>query len=110
MQTDRSAGADVRQHGRARPCLGRRRKRGQHEQALGRSRGGFSCKLHLKTDFDGPPIGLPLAGGEVSDSTRLATSLEIWPDVRPRAALTDGGYGSKANRAAPRAGIGASYQ
>ena len=30
-------------------------QRGQHDQALGRSRGGFSTKIHLKTDFDGLP-------------------------------------------------------
>src|ERR1700724_4491642 len=28
-------------------------KGGQEGQALGRSRGGFSTKIHLKTDFDG---------------------------------------------------------
>src|SRR5260221_8426039 len=31
-------------------------KRGRRDQALGRSRGGFSTKIHLKTDFDGLPI------------------------------------------------------
>ena len=37
--------------------IGGGRKRGQHDQALGRSRGGFSTKIHLKTDFGGlPPI------------------------------------------------------
>ena len=42
----------------ARPCLGGGRKRGQHGHALGRSRGGFSTKIHLKTDFGGLPIAL----------------------------------------------------
>ena len=62
-------GADVRQHGGSGARLGGR-KRGQQNQALGRSRGGFSCKIHLKTDFDGLPIGFHLTGGEVSDSTQ----------------------------------------
>ena len=70
-QQDRAPGADVRQHGGAGSRLGGRRKRGQQNQALGRSRGGFSCKIHLKTDFDGLPIAFHLTGGEVSDSTQL---------------------------------------
>src|SRR3978361_1624451 len=49
-------------------------KGGQQNQALGRSRGGFSCKIHLKTDFNGLPIAFHLTGGEVSDSTPLTTS------------------------------------
>jgi transposase len=33
-------------------------KRGQHRQAFGRSRGGFSTKIHLKTDLDGNPTAV----------------------------------------------------
>jgi transposase len=77
-------------------------KGGQDDQALGRSRGGFSTKIHLKTDFDGLPIGIHLTAGQVSDSTQLETSLDIGPDIQPRAALTDKGYDSAANRAACR--------
>lgn len=100
---DGAPGADVRQHRSAGARVGRGRKRGQHKQALGRSRGGFSCKIHLKTDFGGLPLGFHLTGGEVSDSTQLKTSLDIGPDVRPRAALTDKGYDAQANRAACQA-------
>ena len=49
------------------PRLGSGRKRGQHDQALGRSRGGFSTKIHLKTDFGGLPIAFHLTGGEASN-------------------------------------------
>ncbi len=101
-QPDRAYRADVRQHRGARACLGRRRKRGQQNQALGRSRGGFSCKIHLKTDFDGLPIAFHMTGGEVSDCTQLETSLGIGPDITPRAVLTDKGYHSATNRAACR--------
>jgi transposase len=101
-QQDCAYGTDVRQHRGSRACLGRWRKRGQENQALGRSRGGFSCKIHLKTDFDGLPIAFHLTGGEVSDSTQLEISLDIRPDITPRAALTDKGYDSAANRAACR--------
>src|SRR6202045_2165408 len=49
--------ADVRLDRHPRACVGGRRKRGQDGEALGRSRGGFSTKIHLKTDLDGYPIG-----------------------------------------------------
>ncbi len=100
MQSDGSSDPVFRQHHSTRPRLGRRRKRGQHRQALGRSRGGFSTKIHLKTDLDGNPLDFHLTGGEVSDSTQFETSLDIGPDITPRIAMTDKGYDSQANRAA----------
>ena len=66
-----------------RACIGGRRKRGQQGQALGRSRGGFSTKIHLKTDFDGLPIAFDLTGGEAADSPHFETLMDIGPDVRP---------------------------
>jgi transposase len=75
-------------------------KRGQHRQSFGRSRGGFSTKIHLKTDLDGNPLDFHLTGGEASDSTQFETSLDIGPDIRPRIAMTDKGYDSQANRTA----------
>lgn len=39
-----------------------------------------------------------MTGGEASDGTQLETSLDIGPDITPRAALTDKGYDSAANR------------
>ena len=65
--------------------------------------GGFSYKIHLKTDLDGRPIGFHLTGGEVSNTTQLEISLDIGPDARPRAATTDKSYNSTANHAAWRA-------
>ncbi len=67
---------------------------------LGRSRGGFSTKIHIKTDLDGNPLDFHLTGGEASDSTQFETSPDIGPDIRPRIAITDKGYDSQANRAA----------
>ncbi len=97
-----ASGPDVRQHRRARPCFGGRRKRGQDGQALGLSRGGFSTKIHLKADFKGNPLDFHLTGGEASDSTQFETLLDIGPDIKPRAALTDKGYDAKSNREAAR--------
>lgn len=44
-----------------------------------------------------------MTGGQASDATHFETLLEIGPDIRPRAAICDKGYSSKANRAAARA-------
>ena len=101
-ERDGAFGADVRFYRGARPCLGGGRKRGQHDQALGRSRGGFSTKIHLKTDFGGLPIAFHLTGGEASDSRIFKILLDIGPDINPRAALGDKGYDSKSNREAAR--------
>lgn len=58
-------------------CVRRGRKRAQEAQAPGRSRGGFSTKIHLKTDKEGHPIGFHLTGGEVSDGKNFETLLDI---------------------------------
>jgi len=100
MQRDGAFDTVLRQHDSARSRLGRRCKRGQQRQALGRSRGGFSTKIHLKTDLGGRPLDFHLTPGEASDSTQFETSLDIGPDIHPRIAVTDKGYDSDANRAA----------
>ncbi|WP_370631410.1 hypothetical protein [Methylosinus sp. Sm6] len=41
-------------------------KGGQEGQALGRSRGGFTTKIHAKADASGTVIGFDLTGGEAS--------------------------------------------
>src|SRR3954470_24540809 len=43
-------------------------KGGQDGQALGRSRGGFSTKIHLKADLDGRPLAFHLTEGQAGDS------------------------------------------
>jgi transposase len=78
-------------------------KGGQSRQALGRSRGGCSTKIHLKTDWSGGPLGFCLTGGEASDSPHFETLLDLGPDITPRAAVGDKGYDAKANRQAARA-------
>jgi transposase len=101
-ERNRAFGADVRQHRGPGARLGGRRKRGQDGQALGRSRGGFSTKIHIKTDFKGNPLGFHLTGGEASDSRQFEILLDIGPDIKPRAAITDKGYDAKTNREAAR--------
>ncbi|MCH7944952.1 MAG: IS5 family transposase [Armatimonadetes bacterium] len=55
---DRSPGAPA----------GGMRKRGARDQALGRSRGGLSTKVHMAVDAMGHPIRFILTGGQAADS------------------------------------------
>lgn len=96
------SGADGRFHRRARPRVGGRRQRGQDGQALGRSRGGFSTKIHVKTDLDGHLLTFDLTGGEKADAPHFEALLNLGPDIAPRAAVADKGYDSKINRALAR--------
>jgi transposase len=48
------------------------------------------------------PLAFHLTGGEAGDSPVFETLLDLGPDVRPRAAITDKGYDSRRNRAAAR--------
>ncbi len=78
------------------------------DHALGRSRGGFSCKLHLICDGRGLPLSIGLTSGNVNDTTMLGPALvDIHvprrgpgrPRTRPDRLLGDKGYSSAANRA-----------
>ena len=99
-ELDGASHSDVRLNHRARACVGGRGKRGQEGQALGRSRGGFTTKIHAKSDASGDIIAFDLTGGEASDGRHFETLLDIGPDIQPRAAICDKGYASKANREA----------
>lgn len=88
---DRRLAAHDRQHHGSRPCLGRGRKRRVAAQAFGRSRGGFTSKVHARCDNQGLPIGFILPGGEASDYT-AADDLMTLALPRPRGLLADKGY------------------
>jgi transposase len=67
---------------RAHPCAAGARKAdgGQAAQALGRSAGGFSTKLHVAVDGLGNPLRVRLTGGQRHDSsqaTALMTGLDF---------------------------------
>lgn len=49
---------------------------GQAEQALGRSRGGFSTKIHISVDGLGNPLRFRLTGGQRHDITQAASLIE----------------------------------
>jgi len=112
-----------RQHYRARSparrrrAQGRRRKRGICDEALGRSRGGFSTKIHIRAEGLGKPVTFSLTGGEVHDSQSFATLMNTgWirrlgrgrPRLKPDRVAGDKAYSSRAIREALRKrGIGA---
>ena len=47
-----------------------RRKRGTQNQAIGRSRGGLTSKVHIAVDALGNPLRFILTGGQVGDITQ----------------------------------------
>ena len=75
---------------------------GTQNQALGRSRGGFSTKIHARTNAEGLPIALLLTPGEAHDSTAFA-DLMAEHDADPAVMLADRGYDSDAIRNEVRA-------
>jgi len=56
-----------------------RGQRGEHNQAIGRSRGARTTKIHALTDVDCRPIAFLLTGGHVADCTAGALLLEHMP-------------------------------
>ena len=81
----------VRAHHSAAGAL--KKKGGQAEQALGRSRGGFSTKIHALTDAFGNPIRFILTGGQRHDVSQAEALLV---DESYAVVLADKGYDSDA--------------
>lgn len=74
---------------------------GQKEEALGRSCGGFSTKIHLRAEGHGKPMAFVLSGGERHESKYLQPLLETGavvragrgrPRIRPDRLVGDKGY------------------
>nr|WP_296520725.1 IS5 family transposase [Rhodoplanes sp.] len=86
-----------RQFRREGPSLGGRRERGAQTQAIGRSRGGRTTKIHALTDRHCRLIAFLLTGGNVADCTAGHDLLKQLPDARILHA--DKGYDSNAIRA-----------
>lgn len=53
-----------------------RKKRGQDEQALGYSRGGFSSKFHVSVDTLGNPLRFLLTAGQAHEAPHAEALLE----------------------------------
>lgn len=102
------------------PALGRRPQKGaadgdeledpgrsQERQALGRSRGGLTTKVHLAVDGRGLPLSIVLtpdnvndatAFGQVLDSIRIPRAVTGRPRTTPARVLGDKAYSSRAIR------------
>lgn len=61
------------------------------EPGLGRSKGGFTTKIHLRINGQGLPIAFALTGGEVSDFKGYLPIMDA-DGPAPRALLADKGY------------------
>jgi transposase len=82
---------------------------------LGRSRGGFSTKVHLRAEGGGKPVTVVLTGGERHEQVALEALRDTGairrrgpgrPRLRPRRVAGDKGYSSpKARRSIRRRGI-----
>ena len=88
---------DARQHRGARPRLCRRGKKSAGEQALGRSRGGFSSKLHALADSLGNPLAFRLTAGQQGDAPQ---ALPLLDRVTATAVIADKAYDTDAILAA----------
>ena len=80
-------------------------------EALGRSRGGLSTKIHLAVDGRGRPLAVVLTGGQAGDNPHLLSVLDAIairgpgggrPRKRPALLLADKGYAHDSTRAALR--------
>ena len=69
------------------------RTKKEGEQSLGRSRGGFSTKIHLATDALGNALRFILTGGERNDITQATQLIE---NFAADYVIADKGYDSEA--------------
>ena len=70
---------------------GLKKSGGQEAQALGRSRGGFSTKVHIAVDALGNPLRLLLTAGQCHDSPQASALIEGY---EPHVLIADKGYDS----------------
>lgn len=92
-----------------RPCeKGERAGTNRSCQALGRSRGGLTTKVHLSCDGRGLPLSFVITAGNINDCTRLVEVLEAIrvarpgagrPRRRPGRLIADKGYSTNKIRA-----------
>lgn len=87
---DRSA--EHRQHHLQGPSLRRRGKRGAQEQAIGRSRGGRTTKIHAVANASGRLIAFDLTAGQTGDVRSAPSLIERLPKAAQ--VLADTAYDS----------------
>ena len=72
-------------------------KGGLKTRLLGRSRVGFTSKIHARTNGEGLPLGFVITPGEARDATAYEELVDL-DEARPEALLADRGYDSEAIR------------
>src|SRR4051794_38705737 len=78
---------DDRQHDRAcASARGRRPQKAGPDQAIGRSKGGLSTKIHALVDALGNPVGFHLTGGQEHD---LAGADALLPELEAETLIAD---------------------
>ncbi len=90
-----TGGLDDRRHPRQGASLRGGRKRGAEAQAIGRSRGGRTTKIHAAVDELGRPRNLIVRPGHRGDAPVAA---ELVGDFAPALCLADAAYDSDALR------------
>ena len=78
---------------RAHACSAGYKKDSQESEALGRSRGGFSTKIHALVDALGNPIKFILTGGHRQEITQAHNLIEA---LQETTIIADKGYDSNA--------------
>jgi len=89
--------ANDRQHDHQSPSSGCWSKRGTQKEGLGRSKGGFTSKIHLRTNAEGLPIALEISEGQTSDYKGYAPLME-WGGPDAKVLLADKGYDANSIR------------
>src|SRR5215207_5594223 len=78
-------------HRQSPPAQRRGSKKGDSNEAIGRSRGGLITKIHTIVDALGNPLAVSLTGGYVHDVTQAQV---LTQKIEPAALLADKGYDS----------------
>jgi transposase len=69
-----------------------RQKKSLEDQALGRSRGGFSTKIHAATIDENCAVALTVTAGQAHDGRQFETIYESLPAENVLEAMLDRGY------------------
>ena len=80
---------------RAHPCAAGYKRDSQAAEALGRSKGGFTCKIHALVDALGNPLKFRLTAGQSHDITQAP---ELIIGAKDADIIADKGYDSDALR------------
>src|SRR5215212_10250480 len=78
-------------HRQSPPAQRRGSKKGDSNEAIGRSRGGLTTKMHAIVDALGNPLAVSLTGGHVHDVKQAQL---LTQEIEPAALLAEKGYDS----------------